>query len=68
MVSDGKHEGLTIKFLVVDALARASGRRYATHDVVGAGPRVVAGIIDQQGYRVDLKTYELVVSNEVDLN
>ncbi|MEM1921382.1 MAG: radical SAM protein [Desulfurococcaceae archaeon] len=56
-----------IKFLVIDALARASGSRYATHDVVGAGPRIVAGIIEHYGYNVDLKAYELFIENEVDL-
>ncbi len=49
--------------LVIDALARASGRRYSTFDVVGAGPRVVAGLLEGLGYEVLLKTYEAVIKN-----
>lgn len=39
---------------VVDALARARGERYATFDVVGSGPRIVAGISEEFG---DVKFY-----------
>jgi len=35
-----------LPYLVIDALARAIGKRYSTFDVVGAGPRVVAGILE----------------------
>lgn len=52
-----------IKALVVDALARASGERYSTFDVVGAGPRVVAGILEEFGVKTTLKTYEEVNNN-----
>lgn len=52
-----------IKALVVDALARAFGERYSTFDVVGAGPRVVAGILEGYGVKTVLKTYEEVRSN-----
>lgn len=38
-----------MKIAVVDALARSTGRRYATFDVVGAGPRHVAGIAEKYG-------------------
>ncbi|WP_341871637.1 B12-binding domain-containing radical SAM protein [Staphylothermus marinus] len=51
-----------MKVLVIDALARASGSRYSTFDVVGAGPRVVAGIIKNAGFKTDLKAYELVIN------
>lgn len=40
-------------------MARATGRRYATFDVVGAGPRVVAGICEEHGDTV-LYPYEKV--------
>lgn len=52
-----------MKALVIDALARADGKRYATFDVVGAGPRLVTGYLNQLGVRTDLKTYEYVVEN-----
>ncbi len=55
------------RYLVVDALARARGRRYTSFDVVGAGPRVVAGIIKYAGFEVDLFPYERVIDGNVDL-
>lgn len=57
-----------MRFLVIDSLARASGKRYSTFDVVGAGPRIVAGVIANNGYRVSLKAYEYVVEGETDLD
>ncbi|MEM1832442.1 MAG: B12-binding domain-containing radical SAM protein, partial [Desulfurococcaceae archaeon] len=36
-----------LRIAVIDALARATGKRYSTFDVVGAGPRVVAGIVEK---------------------
>ncbi len=53
-----------MRALVIDALARASGKRYATFDVVGVGPRLVAGLLIQLGIKTDLKTYEHVMENE----
>jgi threonylcarbamoyladenosine tRNA methylthiotransferase MtaB len=50
------------RFLVVDALARARGSRYSTFDVVGAGPRVVAGLLADR-YETLLKPYEEVYRN-----
>ncbi|MEM4369866.1 MAG: cobalamin-dependent protein, partial [Desulfurococcaceae archaeon] len=38
-----------MKIAVVDALARAMGKRYSTFDVVGAGPRHIAGIAEKHG-------------------
>lgn len=35
-----------LKTVVIDTLARASGERYSTFDVVGAGPRIIAGIAE----------------------
>ncbi len=52
-----------MNILIVDALARASGKRYSTFDVVGAGPRVVAGLLDSLGHNVLLKTYEVIIDN-----
>ncbi|MGB9827570.1 MAG: B12-binding domain-containing radical SAM protein [Thermosphaera sp.] len=50
------------RFLVVDALARAEGSRYSTFDVVGSGPRVVAGLLAEK-YETLLKPYEEVYRN-----
>ncbi len=51
------------RILLVDALARGSGARRATLDVVGAGPRLVAGILESRGVRVDLLPLEEVLSD-----
>jgi radical SAM superfamily enzyme YgiQ (UPF0313 family) len=48
---------LALRVAVVDALARARGKRYSTFDVVGAGPRVVAGIVEKYA-EVEFYTYE----------
>lgn len=48
-----------MKFLVIDALARATGSRYTSFDVVGAGPRIIAGVIKYFKQDVMLKSYEL---------
>ncbi len=50
-----------MRTLVIDLLARAYGRRYTTHDVVGAGPRLITGVLQYIGLRTDLRTYEYVV-------
>ncbi|MEM4718211.1 MAG: radical SAM protein [Desulfurococcaceae archaeon] len=41
-------------------MARFTGRRYATFDVVGAGPRVIAGISEKYG-EVEYYTYEKAI-------
>ncbi len=51
------------RILLVDALARGSGARRATLDVVGAGPRLVVGILETRGARVDLLPLEEVLSD-----
>jgi radical SAM superfamily enzyme YgiQ (UPF0313 family) len=50
-----------LPFLVIDALARAAGKRYSTLDVVGAGPRIVAGILEEFEDTL-LLPYEAVVN------
>lgn len=50
-----------MNILVVDSLARARGSRYATFDVAGAGPRIIAGLVEEYGLKVSLKAYELVL-------
>jgi len=51
-----------LPYLVIDALARASGERYSTFDVVGVGPRVVAGVLEEFEETL-LLPYERVISN-----
>lgn len=52
--------------LVVDSLARAGGSRYSTFDVAGAGPRIVAGLVEERGFNVKLEAYELAVKRRFD--
>jgi radical SAM superfamily enzyme YgiQ (UPF0313 family) len=40
-----------VKPLIVDALASGKGGRIATRDVIGAGPRAVAGVMEAHGLR-----------------
>jgi len=51
-----------LNVLVVDCLgAGTSGKRFATIDVIGVGPRLVAGIIESLGHKVDLVTYDAII-------
>ena len=48
--------------VIVDALAHGSkGRRLATVDAIGAGPRTVAGVLEAYGITVDLYVAEKVI-------
>ncbi len=47
-----------MRALVIDVLARAMGRKYTSYDVVGVGPRLVTGLLNQLHVRTDLITYE----------
>ena len=43
---------MAYRFILIDCLARGSSGRKATIDVIGAGPRVVAGILESIGCHV----------------
>ncbi len=50
--------------VIVDALARGRyGRRVVTVDAIGAGPRTVAGVLEQKGLDVRLAVAEEVLDN-----
>lgn len=50
--------------IIVDALARGgSGKRVVTVDAIGAGPRTVAGVLEQAGVNTDLTVTERVLEN-----
>ncbi len=49
------------RVIVVDLLAREHGKRIVTVDVIGAGPRALAGLLAGLGYRVDLVPLETVL-------
>ena len=47
-----------MRILLIDCLARGSGGRKATVDVIGVGPRVIAGILEREGYSYKILTFE----------
>ena len=53
-----------MSILLVDALASSSvGKRVVTVDVIGAGPRTVAGVLEKLGLDVELYTIDRVINN-----
>ena len=53
--------------LIVDALASGRGKRLATRDVIGAGPRAVAGVLEMAGLSPRVALAETVLEGVVDL-
>ncbi len=53
-----------VRALIVDALARGSkGRRIVTVDVIGVGPRAVAGLLEVHGVKATVKPLEAVLED-----
>ena len=52
------------RFLIVDALATERGARRFTRDVIGAGPRTVAGMLEQLGFECRICPAERVFADE----
>lgn len=52
------------KVLVVDANARLKGRKLATIDVIGVGPRLVTALLKRYGFEAVLQPYENVLGNK----
>jgi radical SAM superfamily enzyme YgiQ (UPF0313 family) len=50
-----------VKPLIVDALASGKGERIATRDVIGAGPRAVAGVLESHGYQPHIMPVDAVL-------
>ena len=53
--------------LIVDALASGKGSRVATRDVIGAGPRAIAGVLEAGMHRPRLAPVGEVLEGHVDL-
>jgi len=53
--------------LIVDALATGQGKRMATRDVIGAGPRAVAGVLEQRGLEPRIAVAEAVLNGQIEL-
>jgi len=47
-----------MRILIVDCLARGGSGRLATVDVIGVGPRLVAGILESKGLNVKIVPFE----------
>ncbi len=55
-------------FIIVDALATERGFKRFTRDVIGAGPRTVAGILEQLGFECRIFNAEQVFKNQAVLS
>jgi radical SAM superfamily enzyme YgiQ (UPF0313 family) len=55
-----------LKALIVDALASGKGTRKATRDVIGAGPRTVAGVLEALGHEARIAPVEQYLSQAFD--
>ena len=53
--------------LIVDALASGKGSRLATRDVIGAGPRAIAGVLESSKHMPKLAPVAAVLEGRVDL-
>ena len=53
----------SINVILVDALGVGSGKRLSTNDVIGCGPRVVAGVLEKLGLHVELFPSSIVFSD-----
>jgi radical SAM superfamily enzyme YgiQ (UPF0313 family) len=53
-----------VKVLIVDALASGKGERKATRDAIGAGPRVLAGILEPRGIAVSIIEAETILTGD----
>ncbi|WXG40132.1 MAG: radical SAM protein [Candidatus Freyarchaeum deiterrae] len=57
-----------IRFVIVDSLAVEKGFKRFTRDVIGAGPRTVAGVLEQLGFECRISTTERVFKDQVFLS
>ena len=56
-----------MRAIVIDVLARVHGKRMVTVDVIGAGPRAVAGLLEHVGVKAEIRPLEVVEKRLVDL-
>jgi radical SAM superfamily enzyme YgiQ (UPF0313 family) len=57
-----------VRPLIVDALASGRGKRQATRDVIGAGPRSLAGVLEGEGMKPRITVAETLLDGELDLS
>ena len=51
-----------MSIIIVDALGAGRGRRLATVDVIGSGPRAVAGVLEKHDLDVNVYPVHVVLS------
>ena len=56
-----------MRAIIVDVLARVHGKRMVTVDVIGAGPRAVAGLLEHVGVEAEIYPLEVVEKGFIDL-
>ncbi len=54
--------------LIVDALASGQGKRMATRDIIGAGPRAVAGVMERRGIKPRIALAESILDGDVNIS
>ena len=52
---------MNMKFLLVDVNGIGRGKRFATLDVIGAGARAIAGVLEQQDLPVELESFNNIL-------
>jgi len=57
-----------VRPLIVDALAYGRGKRQATRDVIGAGPRAVAGVLESEGFEPRVAPVEEALGRSFNLS
>jgi radical SAM superfamily enzyme YgiQ (UPF0313 family) len=55
-------------FIIVDSLAVERGFKRFTRDVIGAGPRTIAGVLEQLGFECKISTTERVFEDQAFLS
>jgi radical SAM superfamily enzyme YgiQ (UPF0313 family) len=55
-----------VKPLIVDTLASGKGTRYSTKDVIGAGPRTIAGVLEKRELDPAIISVESYLCNKYD--
>nr|MDO8079883.1 radical SAM protein [Candidatus Freyarchaeota archaeon] len=55
-------------FIIVDSLAAERGFKRFTRDVIGAGPRTVAGVLEQLGFKCRISTTEQIFKDQTFLS
>lgn len=57
-----------MKPLIVDTLAAGKGKRLATRDAIGAGPRAIAGVFEKQNTLVKIIEVDKILEKKYDLS